>query len=71
MKILNIDNPKGFVKADLEQVNKILKDSEFKAKRKGKNRMSIYCTRPVIVSTEGMADYLYDLISKQFKPLNE
>ena len=70
MQILKIDNPKGFVKADLTQVNKILKGSEFIAKRKGKNQLAIYCTRAVILSTDGMFEYVLDLISSQFKPLN-
>ena len=70
MQILKIDNPKGFVKADLTQVNKILKGSEFIAKLKGKNQLAIYCTRAVILSTDGMFEYVHDLISSQFKPLN-
>lgn len=71
MRILNIDNDKGFTNSDLAQVKKILKGTEFEVKRKSKTRFSVYCTRDVIVSTEGMFDYCHELISTNFKPSSE
>ena len=70
MKIITIDNDKGFVNSDLKQVQKILKGTEFAVKRSSKTRFSFHCTRPVILSTDGMADYLHDLISTNFKQKN-
>lgn len=68
--ILKIDNEKGFVESDFEQVKKILKGSEFKAKRKSKTQFAIYCTRKVILSTDGMFEFVMELISTNFKPAN-
>lgn len=67
MRILNINNDKGFTNKDLAEVTKILKPTEFKVKRKSSSELAVFYTGKQ-TNTEGMFDYVHELISTNFKP---
>lgn len=70
MKILKINNDKGFTNNDLTQVKKILKPTEFKVKRSTKKEFEIFYTGTQ-TNPIGMFEFVHELISTNFKPSSE
>lgn len=66
MRILNINNDKGFTNEDMSKVKKLL-PPDFKIKRKSRGEFAIYYTG-IHTNTDGMFEFLHDRISKNFKP---